>query len=273
MFLQTDMLLLKTLLKISYAFATAPYYDFQTKQIRKFKLYTFYSSCTLLLIVTGFLYSCIFISGTGDGSSQSQQIGNLLEMLSSLLLAISALIAVSASVFMSKKWTYLFEELQNVDVKLGCWENDAKTNQNNIYLKLLLIYLPKLCKDVYCIFVCYDLGRMPKYLVCNIAFEYYCLAPTLLIVFLGLTFKDKYKVVMQLLKNHQTSVLNRSESKFVITELLKNNTTCDNYLRGTSKMFRLLNSILENYNFYLGISCYLCWATLCFLFYKRSTTV
>lgn len=247
----THILLLKTLLKISYVFSTAPYYDFKAKEIRKFKLYTTYSSCTFLLIIIGFLYSSIFISDDGaKGSSQSQQIGSLLEMLASLLLAIATLTAVSGALFKSDKWYYLLEQLENVDVKLGFFENDSATVAKGIYVKLLLIYLPKVCKDIYCIYA-YSSTNLPKYLICNTIFEYYCFAPTLLLVSLALILKDEYKAVMGFLNNHQKSEI-IPENNFVISELFTHYTTPGSYLRSMSKMFRLLNTILDNYNHIFG---------------------
>lgn len=247
----THILLLKTLLKISYAFSTAPYYDFQTKKIRKFKLYSIYSSCTFLLIIVGFFYSSIFISDDGaKGSSQSQQIGSLLEMLASLLLVIATLTAVSGALFKSDKWYYLLEQLQNVDVKLGFFENDSEKIAKEIYLKLLLIYLPKVCKDVYCIYA-YSFTNVPRYLICNTIFEYYCFAPTLLLVSLALILKDEYKAVMGFLMNSQRNEIGPGNN-FVITELFTHYITPGSSLRSMSKMFRLLNSILDNYNHIFG---------------------
>lgn len=249
------MFLLKTLLQISYAFSTAPHYNFEIKQTRKFKFYKVYSSCTLLLIVVAFLYSSIKFRNdedTPNNSSQSQQIHNLLEMLSSLLLAVAALIAVSTAVFVSNKWQSLLKQIQDVDVKLGVMENNSTSNQRKVYIKLFLIYLPKLCKDIFCTFVYNNSERIPKYFICNTIFEYYCFTPTLLIVCLGLSLKNKYKMLLKLLKLPARNVA-YTENNFFITELLpKNNLIYGDYLRGMSKMFRLLYSIIDNCNLIFG---------------------
>lgn len=247
------MLQLKTLLKVSYLFSTAPYYNFETKQICKCKFYIFYSICTLLLIVTGFFYTSICINSTkSSDSSQSQQIGSLLETLSSLLLTLSALIAVSSAIFMTDKWKFLLVQLQHVDVKLGLWKNESMNYKRKICIKLFLVYALKLSKDVYCIFV-YNwtgFGNMPKYFICNTIFEYYCFAPTLLMVLLAQIFRSKYKLLMELLQ-HQTNVVH-SVNNLVITELFISRVTYGSYIRSTSKMFKQLNSILDNYNLIFG---------------------
>lgn len=245
------MLLLRTLLKISYAFSTAPYYDFTLKKTRKLKLYTLYSSCTLLMITAGFLYSSIFIKkGARPGESQVQQIGNLLETLSSLLLAVAALTAVSGAVFMRKKWQRLLEQLQNINVKLGIWEKDSA----NVYFKLFLMLLPKVCKDVYCIYAysTTSFASMPKYFICNTVFDYYCFVPTLLVISLAFILKSKYKMLMELLKRRERGISISENNIFLTNELLTHKTTFGGYLRGISKLFRLLNSILDNYNAIFG---------------------
>lgn len=248
---RADMQFLQLLLKISYALSTAPYYDFEKKKIRKFKLYSIYSSSTLVFIIMGFLFSAASVSVNGEKESQAQQIGSLMEMLASLLLVIAALFAVSGAIFMSDKWQYFFEQLQNADIKLGFSREAAVFRKT--YLKLLFLCLPKVLKDIYCIYTYTSLspGHMPKYFICNTIFEYYCYISTLLSVSFTFIIKDDYKMVMKFLKNHRREI-GLGKSKLIISEILPYSTASSSQLRSISKMFRLLNSILEHYNLIFG---------------------
>lgn len=254
----TDIVFLKALLKISYAFSTAPYYDFGKKEVRRFRFYSFYSICTLSLIIGGFLYSAIFIKEDSGSGSQSEQISKFLQMVTALLLAIAASMAASSPLYMSDKWQYLLQQLQNINVKLGYWERESSENTKKIFALLFLVFLPIVCKDIYC-FIAYihnAASVVPKYFICNTIFECYCFVPTVLMVLLGIILKDKYETVLELLKysknNCNAGVFTKKSGYINIDELFNDHATYDNYLRRIAKLFRLLNSILENYNLVFG---------------------
>lgn len=252
---RSDMLFLSALLKISYIASAAPHYDFNKKETHRSKFYIAYTICTLVLILGAFIIcSLTWVQPNRSDTSQAQHIGYLLEVLSSLLLAIGAIFAVSGAIFMSKTWQNLLQQLQNLNVKLGFYESNSVKNSEKI-LKIIFIFLPLICKDIYCIVVYKIVGpeKMSPYFICNCIFEWYCFVPTTLVVLLALSLRDRYQVLVETLEKFEKrkGTLEKLDSNVNTNELLVN-MTCSSYLRNISKLYRSLSSILDKYNAVFG---------------------